>query len=364
MPKTTRYIGTCAACEGRWKVRDGMLVHHGYQRPGWGEIVGDCVGVGWQPHETSPALAEFLVQMSQDNIERVSGLLRKLPSATSIRVQVRGRRRIEWQEIRKVEVPDYQWRRVYEGRQRDLEAELRYWEREHERSQRWAATWQPQPLLEVEEEQAQKRAAKSEREAAQLAKWQAQAEKKVAYYQKCMDSALAKLEKAQNPDQAWEAADAIGSLYEDAAYKVWETMHDRITLTEAEAMLGFAEVWRALGLPPPAGKRGDRHRIVEDWEKPYRERRYEWLHSPERYAKPRPKRFVTDRPTRKNIFATRSVSHPGYFSVSIAAGPTNLIGSVEGLIDTGSWLVPAAAEALNAEIEADPDAGHWAIPVE
>lgn len=33
---------------------------HGYQRPGWGEIHGRCVGVGLQPLETSPETAKLM----------------------------------------------------------------------------------------------------------------------------------------------------------------------------------------------------------------------------------------------------------------------------------------------------------------
>jgi hypothetical protein len=35
-----------------------LLVHHGYQRPGIGCIVGDCFAVGMPPHELSPVTAE------------------------------------------------------------------------------------------------------------------------------------------------------------------------------------------------------------------------------------------------------------------------------------------------------------------
>jgi len=34
-----------------WKLRAGALVHHGYLRPGHGNIVGDCPGVGLRPYE-------------------------------------------------------------------------------------------------------------------------------------------------------------------------------------------------------------------------------------------------------------------------------------------------------------------------
>src|SRR5271157_2183951 len=49
----TRYIGNCQICEGDQKLHDGLMVHHGYRRPGTGYIVGDCPGVGEVPYEVS-----------------------------------------------------------------------------------------------------------------------------------------------------------------------------------------------------------------------------------------------------------------------------------------------------------------------
>lgn len=45
--------GTCAICGMNVKMREGKLVLHGYQRPGWGSIQGSCFGVNWPPYETS-----------------------------------------------------------------------------------------------------------------------------------------------------------------------------------------------------------------------------------------------------------------------------------------------------------------------
>ena len=52
--------GTCPVCFGDYvvnqpnHVKGGQkMVHHGYQRPGIGYIVGDCHGVGFQPFELS-----------------------------------------------------------------------------------------------------------------------------------------------------------------------------------------------------------------------------------------------------------------------------------------------------------------------
>ena len=45
---------TCSVCFRAQEVDSRRrLVHHGYQRPGWGHIVGDCEGVGWEPFERS-----------------------------------------------------------------------------------------------------------------------------------------------------------------------------------------------------------------------------------------------------------------------------------------------------------------------
>ncbi len=53
--RTIQNTGTCGACESNVK-RDGRgrMVHHGYERPGYGYIVGDCIGVGLLPFELSP----------------------------------------------------------------------------------------------------------------------------------------------------------------------------------------------------------------------------------------------------------------------------------------------------------------------
>jgi hypothetical protein len=54
------------------------MVHHGYQRPGHGYIVGDCFGVGHQPYEKSneaniaykPVLDGYLGQF-KDRLDRL-----------------------------------------------------------------------------------------------------------------------------------------------------------------------------------------------------------------------------------------------------------------------------------------------------
>jgi len=53
--------GTCPCCFGLYKLTtDGGMVHHGFTRPGIGQILGDCFGVGYQPFEVSFAGTEAL----------------------------------------------------------------------------------------------------------------------------------------------------------------------------------------------------------------------------------------------------------------------------------------------------------------
>jgi hypothetical protein len=50
----TRYVGNCQLCEGDFKLTGAsQMVHHGYKRPGHGNIEGDCPGVFRLPYELS-----------------------------------------------------------------------------------------------------------------------------------------------------------------------------------------------------------------------------------------------------------------------------------------------------------------------
>lgn len=51
--RTRENTGTCAACWGNYKLSAGRLVLHGYERPGYGYVRGQCFGVGYEPVETS-----------------------------------------------------------------------------------------------------------------------------------------------------------------------------------------------------------------------------------------------------------------------------------------------------------------------
>lgn len=54
-PRDVVNTGSCPCCFGLHKLlSNGTMVHHGFERPGDGNIYGDCFGVSYKPFEVSP----------------------------------------------------------------------------------------------------------------------------------------------------------------------------------------------------------------------------------------------------------------------------------------------------------------------
>lgn len=79
MVTATRYLGTCPVCYREQKLHKMAMVHHGYQRPGYGYIQGDCFGVGWAPFERSPdGTIAYVERALQPMLERSELYLQRL----------------------------------------------------------------------------------------------------------------------------------------------------------------------------------------------------------------------------------------------------------------------------------------------
>lgn len=219
---TTRYIGTCAACQRQIKVRDGRLVHHGYQRPGHGHIEGDCFGVGYEPHEKSPKLAKdcltFVKELAKEKeafIAHLDARLAEFPKGVIASQGADKKRDLERARYKAQNTLD--WTRDEVPR---LEALIQAWE--------------PRDLVSVEEEKAQKQAAKAERDAAREAKRQAKVAEAVAKYQKRIDSA----ERRMN-------LKAIAEIFDSAPRKFQDL---KVSREEGFKLLDRDHVWRKMGL--------------------------------------------------------------------------------------------------------------------
>lgn len=68
-PPTGYKLGvyTCSGCFGAHAVTTHTLIgHHGYDRPGWGYIIGDCPGVGYEPWEVGPGVLPEVLRQRTD----------------------------------------------------------------------------------------------------------------------------------------------------------------------------------------------------------------------------------------------------------------------------------------------------------
>lgn len=74
----------CQICERKQAIDgSGNLGHHGYRRPGWGCIEGDCMGVGYKPYPATDALELYLAAV-RGHISRCRERLAGLPELTEI----------------------------------------------------------------------------------------------------------------------------------------------------------------------------------------------------------------------------------------------------------------------------------------
>lgn len=89
--------GTCPVCFGDYVVhlpaglgagiRPKKMVHHGYERPGVGYIVGDCHGVGFMPFELSCEGTRSWLTVLQNRLDADKRSLADLPKRETVSVK-------------------------------------------------------------------------------------------------------------------------------------------------------------------------------------------------------------------------------------------------------------------------------------
>lgn len=83
-PEAEAQKGECQVCARKQCLTGGgALVHHGYRRPGYGSIVGDCFGVGHLPYPKTDALEKYVVALEQE-VSRLNDQLANIPNVLSI----------------------------------------------------------------------------------------------------------------------------------------------------------------------------------------------------------------------------------------------------------------------------------------
>lgn len=241
---TLRHVGTCPVCQGMWKVRNELLVHHGYARPGTGEIYGDCFGVNRPPHELSPATAEAYLRLvvlpelraAEQQAERLA------PPNEPDRLPFEEWNRVTRQHepvIRSREdVAPHDWERRLDTVRHNAALRLDAMREETRRLESLIASWRPQPLLTVEEAER----VQSESKSAQQARVSADREQR---------SAHALLNLQQRIDRAVKKRDAgeLTELFTGGPSKVIEPLGRGASLTYEDVLrlVDRDEVWAALG---------------------------------------------------------------------------------------------------------------------
>lgn len=73
----------CQICEAEWALNGGLIGHHGYKRPGYGFIEGDCFGVAHAPYPATDALVKYLVAL-RTRLSSLDGCLAELPTLQTL----------------------------------------------------------------------------------------------------------------------------------------------------------------------------------------------------------------------------------------------------------------------------------------
>lgn len=174
----TRYVGRCGVCEGDFKLTHASkspsvdspgfrLVHHGYKRPGDGEIHGDCFAVGMPPYEISPEPTEQYLTLVDRQLANHEQHLERLESGETVELRKLVNRGLWGAPLEyKVLTPADGWEFKDELRSRINETKYRVenLKREVARLESLIGKWERRPVRTIEEEAEKRRASVAERQ--------------------------------------------------------------------------------------------------------------------------------------------------------------------------------------------------------
>lgn len=219
----------CQICENDQKLHGGLMVHHGYTRPGIGYIQGDCYGVAMVPYEVScDAIKAWKVSL-EANLVGQKARLARLQNG-----EVKSFTELEWaghRQPKKMVTYDvattekYKWAELL--RKHIWEAKINIGATEYmiARCARRITEWTAKPVRTVEEEKAKMDMAKSERAALVAEKRAAKAAKQAATKAKqadlearrqtIKDDFIARFKAlAESPESPERKAAAVAVAYE------------------------------------------------------------------------------------------------------------------------------------------------------
>jgi hypothetical protein len=121
----------CQICEGRQCMNQaGRMVHHGYQRPGHGYIVGDCFGVSRLPFPAYDALEAYLPMLA-GQVERLESALSGIDQRVTYTLKTYSNPPTK--TVRREDVAEHTWRQYMNELKWAWESELRWYRGEVKR---------------------------------------------------------------------------------------------------------------------------------------------------------------------------------------------------------------------------------------
>lgn len=167
MDTKTRFIGNCQLCERDQKLDNGLMVHHGYQRPGVGYIFGDCPGVHVVPYEVScDAIKAWKVQLEAELVGQKARLAKLLNGEVTsfIEMEYAGPRQDKVMVTYEfATTPKYKWESLLRSRIWEAERQVGATETTIARCEARITAWEPKPIRTFEEEMAKVQADKAAR---------------------------------------------------------------------------------------------------------------------------------------------------------------------------------------------------------
>lgn len=257
----TRFVGFCPVCEGNFKLHDGKLVHHGYQRPGDGYIHGDCFSVKMEPHETSPKAAEgfkaacertlvgqqaHLAALEAGEVKSFttfSGPWDPVRTVTTLTAESKTVKNLASGEEKVLTGPlvAHAFAQATEYAIYDIKARIRETERHIARMIGHLTDWAPKGLTTFEESVSALKAAKEAAKGTKTAARQARIAAKVASFQKRIDSAYKFFSKGKKASKA-----TLADIFESTTH-AWHALGFK-SHSELLTAIDRNAIWAEFGL--------------------------------------------------------------------------------------------------------------------
>lgn len=219
--ETVTILGTCGVCEREIAVQDGKLVHHGYRRPGDGQIHGDCFAVGYEPYERSTEASVAYQKMVAASIPGMQARLSRLldGKVASFKEFDHWKRQVVYYAVGVTEL--YAWVQQVQAKIHEVEGRIRMAEFEVARMDKLVAAFELRPLgsesragEKVRKEKEARAAERAAKKAVRDEKTRKLAEKKAAVASKTKDVEVRFLAELERLVDTADATD------ERASYKL------------------------------------------------------------------------------------------------------------------------------------------------